>query len=267
MLKLFSSKWFFILIIIFLIEPGIAGAVYKDNKLIEMYNSDDVYVSMVKIFSRDGLSDADIAMGYKEFKVKFSELREQMKTCTLGMIYGMTPHGIADDLGITHAEAQNLQDSFMKMFPALATAQEKQMASRSYRLYVSIMNGLKRHKGCRLQKRYVRWEKNWFANTPIQGSAAVVFKAAGNQLYQLYKPYGARLIIPVHDSFVFEAPLDQLEEVAELTARVMRETLKHYFPDLTPRVHINISNPECWNKDGCLGFEIHADGSLVEVHG
>ncbi len=74
-------------------------------------------------------------------------------------------------------------------------------------------------------------------------------------------------MIPVHDSFVFEASLEHLEEVAELTGKVMRETLANYFPVLKPRVDINIAHPHCWNKDGCLGFEIHEDGSLVEVKG
>lgn len=41
-----------------------------------------------------------------------------------------------------------------------------------------------------------------------------------------------------------------MENVAELTARVMCDTLQEYFPALRPQVEVNISNPECWNKDG-----------------
>ena len=48
----------------------------------------------------------------------------------------------------------------------------------------------------------------------------------------------------------FEAPLDKLESVAELTARVMCDTLQEYFPLLQPQVEVNISRPNCWNKDG-----------------
>ena len=94
------------------------------------------------------------------------------------------------------------------------------------------------------------WECNWLKNHPVQGSAAVIFKAAGNQLDKLYQPYPARLIIPLHDSFIFEAPLAALGEVANLTARVMCETVQEYFPELHPRAEINIRHPECWNKDG-----------------
>ena len=41
-----------------------------------------------------------------------------------------------------------------------------------------------------------------------------------------------------------------LETVAELTSRVMCDTLQEYFPVLRPQVEVNISRPDCWNKDG-----------------
>ena len=90
-------------------------------------------------------------------------------------------------------------------------------------------------------------------NHPVQGSAAVVFKAAGIRLDKLYRGYDAWLIIPMHDAYVFEAPLEAFKEVAELTGRVLRETMQEYFPVLRPDVEVNIQHPECWNKDG------HAD--------
>jgi DNA polymerase-1 len=107
---------------------------------------------------------------------------------------------------------------------------------------------LKRHRG--RTGAADTWERNWLTNNPVQGSAAVVFKAAGNRLDKLYRQYDARIIIPVHDAFIFETPLDQLEFVAELTARVMCDTLQEYFPVLRPQAEINISRPDCWNKDG-----------------
>jgi DNA polymerase-1 len=78
----------------------------------------------------------------------------------------------------------------------------------------------------------------------------VVFKAAGNRLDKLYRQYDARIIIPIHDAFIFEAPLGALETVTALTSRVMCDTLQEYFPVLRPQVEVNISRPDCWNKDG-----------------
>jgi DNA polymerase-1 len=58
------------------------------------------------------------------------------------------------------------------------------------------------------------------------------------------------LILPLHDAFVFECPLDRLKTVADITDEVMRGVVQEYFPVLNPRVDVNIENPECWNKDG-----------------
>jgi DNA polymerase-1 len=87
-------------------------------------------------------------------------------------------------------------------------------------------------------------------NTPVQGSAGVVFKSAGNRLYRRYQHYGARLVLPMHDAYVFEAPRQHLQTVAKITAEVMRGTVQEYFPELDPQVEINIDHPHCWSKDG-----------------
>ena len=52
----------------------------------------------------------------------------------------------------------------------------------------------------------------------------------------------------MHDAFVFEAPTEALCEVAELTERVMCETVREFFPELQPKVEVNISDPTCWGK-------------------
>ena len=72
---------------------------------------------------------------------------------------------------------------------------------------------------------------------------------AGNRLDVYFQRFGARLLLPHHDAFVFEAPKEHLKEVAELTSRVMCEAVQEMFPMLKPRAEINIEHPECWNKD------------------
>jgi hypothetical protein len=39
-------------------------------------------------------------------------------------------------------------------------------------------------------------------------------------------------------------------EVADLTATVMRQVVREYFPELDAQVEVNADHPECWNKDG-----------------
>lgn len=230
------------------VEVGVAAAIYGDDELVRMFNSGDVYSSMAQHFFRDELPEKDLAVSGKEFKKTYKTLRNQMKSCTLGIIYGITPVGLAQTLGTSKSKAAALQNRFMTMFPKLQAALVQASQCGAIRGYACTISGLKRYRG--KSGEASRWEKNWLTNHPVQGSAAVVFKAAGNRLDRLYRQYDTRIIIPLHDAFIFEAPLDVLGTVAELTSRVMRDTLQEYFPVLRPQVEVNISRPDCWNKDG-----------------
>ncbi len=202
------------------IELGIAGAVYGDEHLIELFNTGDVYSAMAQVFFRDELDEADRNLPSSEFKARFPDLRKQMKACTLGIIYGLTPHGLGAQLGVPTLKAEQLQARFMRLFPQLEAQLSAASAFGSMRGYASTATGLRRYRGKRGATS--NWELNWMTNHPVQGTAAALFKVAGNRLDRLYQPYQATLIIPLHDSFIFEAPLDQLEAVAQLTGQVMK---------------------------------------------
>lgn len=232
------------------VEVGVAAAMYGDDALIRMFNSGDVYSSMAQHFFQEELPEVDLTIPGKEFKEKHKKIRNQMKSCTLGIIYGITPIGLAQTLKTSQVKAAALQKRFMTMFPRLQDALVIAAQSGAIRGYAHTISGLKRYRAKNGEAN--RWERNWLANHPVQGSAAVVFKAAGNRLDKLYQQFDARIIIPLHDAFIFEAPLDELETVSELTARVMCDTLQEYLPVLRPQVEKNISRPDCWNKDGVV---------------
>jgi DNA polymerase-1 len=230
------------------VEVGIAGAVFGDNDLIDMFNKGDVYAAMAQVFYRNELPKSARNLSTRKFKEKYPDLRSQMKACTLGIIYGLTQHGLANQLKCSLRQAQGLYDEFMAMFPQLRLAMKKTAATARKRGYASTITNLHRYRGSKGPVQ--EWEARWFINHRIQGTAAAIFKMALNRLNQLYQPYDARLIIPLHDAVIFEAPLEALKEVAELTAKVMIETLKEILPVLEPRVEINMAKPRCWNKAG-----------------
>ncbi len=65
------------------IEISIAGAVYHDACLVEMFNTGDVYSSMAQYFFRAELDEADRTAPDNIFKKKHPLLRAKMKVCTL----------------------------------------------------------------------------------------------------------------------------------------------------------------------------------------
>jgi len=230
------------------IEVGIAAAIYGDEALIKMYNTGDVYSAMAQHFYAAELTEAERNMSGGEFKDAREDLRDRMKICTLGIIYGMTPFGISRLLHITESEARTLLNQFMAMFPTLKKALGDMAMFGAIAGHVATVTGLRRYRARPGQ--LSNWERNWMTNHPVQGSAADTFKDAGNRLDRIYQAYDTRLLIPFHDAIVFEAPLDKLEEVANLTKQELCRAVQQRFPQLKPRADINITRPDCWNKKG-----------------
>ena len=171
-----------------------------------------------------------------------------MKECTLGLIYGITAYGLSKKLKVHEVKAQQLMDKFLNMFPTLGKSMDLATQYGFIRGYVSVATGLQRLRPQDTERN--RKEKNWMVNMPVQGTAAALFKVAGNRLYQLYKRHNAKLIVALHDAFVFEAPVDELKEVARLTSQVMIQVIQERYPQLNIRTDINTLQPKYWNKDG-----------------
>lgn len=232
------------------IEIGIAAAVFRDEQMISDFNTGDVYVAQAKRILTGEIPPEDLKLSDVEFKRKHKNLRDRCKPLALGIIYGKTPFGIAADLRISQSEARRLWDAFSDQYRKLCDGMvdaREQSICRGY-AYISGLRRFHNRRGTANSH-----EKRGLGNSYVQGTAALVFFDAGNRLRRLYRQLGARLIVPVHDAFVFEAPLGCLQEAADLTRRVMVETVQEWYPELRPRADVNTEHSECWNYGG------HAD--------
>ncbi|NCU41052.1 hypothetical protein EOL73_04860, partial [Candidatus Saccharibacteria bacterium] len=157
---------------------------------------------------------------------------------------------LASNLGVTTQEAEVLLSGFLSLYPALRDGIKHGINTGLHKGYIQTISGLRIHLDPEVSQ---SGRERMCRNYPIQGSAAVAFKHAGNQLRLAYPAYQARLLIPLHDSYIFEAPLDVLEDVAQITSEIMCNSVQHFFPKLEPKTEINILHPERWNKDGDIG--------------
>jgi len=92
---------------------------------------------------------------------------------------------------------------------------------------------------------------NQLINTPVQGSAGVVFRQAIVWLFQHFRGTATKLILPVHDAVVIECDSAAIETVTKEASQIMIAAVRKYYPTINPRVEANSSDPCCWNKDGC----------------
>ena len=232
-------------------EVGIAAGLYGDKHLTALYNKGDVYTQIAQSFyaGRPETEPGAEAWPEERFRKKYPHLRSSLKVVTLAVLYGQGAHGLARRLGISEQEAAVFLDVFSAMFPELHRRMEEVVCQAEQTGYVRLLSGVRIALDtdpaitASARQRFAR-------NYPIQGSGAIVFKTAGVRLKPIYENYGARLLVPMHDAFIFQAPLDVLDEVVEATGREMVRAMKSYFPDLEPKVSANTRQPQCWVKEG-----------------
>jgi hypothetical protein len=84
-----------------------------------MFNTGGVYSATAQDFYRDRLTEPDRTLPGHKFKKTHQKLRNKMKTCTPGLIYGLTAHGLARYPAVTPAEAAAVQPWSLDVFPVL----------------------------------------------------------------------------------------------------------------------------------------------------
>lgn len=230
------------------VEVGICAAEYRDEKLVSAYNSSDVYTFMARLFYWDELSHTERRMSLKALKHGRPDLRNNMKTFVLASLYGMQAEAIRLKFGLSLAEAQKQLERFLGLFPESRRMMDDSVAFGLVRGYAYTVSGLRRH--LPPGKRVSSWTRNLLRNTPVQGSAAVVFKKAIVDLDAEFRGTSTLIILPVHDAAVLECDLRDVRRVAARAALIMEHAIRAYYPCLTGRVDANLRDVSCWNKDG-----------------
>ncbi len=172
------------------------------------------------------LSDIDIhtAVAAEVNGIDASEVTPQQrsgaKMVNFGIIYGITPYGLARRLGgsTTPARAREIIDEYRKRFSGIDAFLAKCVGQAKEHGYVETMlgrrravpevlspNGVERALGERIA-----------INTVVQGTAADIIKVAMVQIHQaLPKEFPhVRMLLQIHDELVFEVRSEELARVA-----------------------------------------------------
>lgn len=157
--------------------------------------------------------------------------RHAAKAVNFGIIYGQTPFGLAQALGIARGEAQQFIERYFARYPAVRGYIDRTIAEARERGFVRTLAGRRRLvPGLASSNRNERLAAERVAiNSTIQGSAADLIKRAMLAL-QRRLPAGARLILQVHDELIVEAPEERAEEAAAVLAESMRRAADFRVP-------------------------------------
>ncbi|MFN5620765.1 MAG: DNA polymerase I [Flavobacteriales bacterium] len=173
--------------------------------------------------------DIHKATAAKVFGVPLSEvskdMRSKAKAVNFGIIYGQGAFGLAQNLGIPRGEAKAIIDAYFGQFASLKNYQHEIIEFARKNGYIETILGRRRYLAdINSANAVVRGfaERNAI-NAPIQGSAADIIKVAMVNLHrELHqRKMRSRMILQVHDELVFDAHVDEVEELKALVAEKM----------------------------------------------
>lgn len=175
------------------------------------------------------------------------EQRDWAKAVNFGIMYGMSPFGLARQLGIDTGEAAAFIDRYFSMYPGVRAYTERVVAEARETGYARTILGRRRPiAGLSSDNGNVRGlAERTAVNTPIQGSAADLIKVAMLAIDDRLAREGIRgeMIMQVHDELVFE--VDE-EDVADLS-RVAREEMENPAGvDLRVPIVVNVGAGPSW---------------------
>ena len=154
-----------------------------------------------------------------------SEQRRYAKVINFGLIYGMSAHGLAKNLGIERVAAANYIDRYFARYPGVAAYMDRTRAEAKANGFVETVFGRRLHlPEIRAQQVGRRQAAERAAiNAPMQGTAADLIKKAMIATSAWLREAGvkSKLILQVHDELVLEVPDDEVALIRDQLPKLM----------------------------------------------
>ena len=176
-------------------------------------NGEDIHASTASVIFDVPITDMD------------PMIRRRAKAINFGIIYGISPFGLARQLAIPRSEAAAFIESYFQKFPEIQDYMDRTKALARKQGFVVTPFGRRCYSpGISDRNPNVRgFSERAAINAPIQGGAADIIKRAMIRIPDALRAGGlsANMLLQVHDELVFEVPKDELDQTKEIVRTVM----------------------------------------------
>ena len=153
--------------------------------------------------------------------------RRQAKVVNFGIVYGLSPFGLSQNLGIETSEARQYIDAYFEKYKGVRRFIDKTLEEARRDQKVKTLFGRVRpipdinSKNANLRG----FAERTAVNTPLQGTAADLIKLAMIRIDAALAEQGlkTRMTLQVHDELVFEVPESEVETVRTLVREQMEK--------------------------------------------
>ena len=182
------------------------------------------------------------------FGVPLSEVtpiqRSRAKAVNFGIVYGISAWSLAQDIGVSQAEAKAYMDAYLEKYHGVREYMKSVTEKARADGYVETLFGRRRAlpelKSSNFAMR--SFGERVALNMPIQGTAADIIKLAMVRVDRRLRAEGlkSRLVLQVHDELIAECPEQEAEKVKNILCEEMENTVNYSVP-LTAQAGIGTS--------------------------
>ena len=154
-------------------------------------------------------------------------VRRSAKAINFGIIYGISPFGLARQLGVAQSVAKAYIEAYFARYPGIKDYMERTKKAAHAEGFVTTLYGRRIHLPGINEKNPAHrgFSERAAINAPIQGTAADIIKRAMIVMEAALAADGlkAHMLLQVHDELIFEVPLEEADATAQTVRRVMEK--------------------------------------------
>lgn len=171
--------------------------------------------------------------------------RRDAKVVNFGVLYGMGPHALAANTGMTFGQAKAFIDEYFKVRSKVKAYIDATIKQAHDDGYVETYYGRRRPTPDVKSSNFLvrAAAERAAANMPIQGTEADLMKRAMIEVDKKLGRLGEQ-ILQIHDSILVECPADNAERVGE----VLKETMEAIAPELPIKLQVDVSVGKNWGE-------------------
>ena len=178
------------------------------------------------------------------------ELRRKAKIINFGIIYGISPYGLALQLETSNTEAKSYMDQYFLKYPGIKDYMENTInkcRSNNFvvtpfgrRIFIPFIND-------RIVTRRNFAERSAI-NAPIQGGAADLIKTAMYEVFEYLKRENlkSKLLLQIHDELIFEVPNNEIIKLEKDIPKLMSESHK-FLINLDVPIKVDYGKGDTWD--------------------
>jgi len=171
--------------------------------------------------------------------------RRDAKVINFGVLYGMSPHGLAAQTGMTFGQAKDFIDQYFELRAPIRKFIDDTLSKARTEGYVETYFGRRRPTPDIKSSNFMvrAGAERAAANMPIQGTEADLMKLAMLRVDEKLVGLGDQ-ILQIHDSILVECA----EENAEKVAEILKTTMEEIAPELAISLRVDVSTGKSWGE-------------------